>query len=103
MQPNLLSNILIVPDVISSSGIEFILNHAKKQSHTDLSVFDPDKSNLTGQTKFSVDKKVRDTQMIDLGEITSLIIDLYKTTVSTIINPFYEFEIRDSEIPQLLR
>lgn len=103
MQPNLLSNILIVPDVISQAGTDFILAHAQQQTHTDLSVFDPDRSNATGRTEYAVDKTVRDTQMIDIGDIMPLIVDLYKNTVSNIINPFYEFEIRDSEVPQLLR
>jgi hypothetical protein len=102
MQPNLLSNILIVPDVISTAGVKFILDHAKNQQKEDLSVFDPEQSNQTKTTKFSVDKKVRDTQMIDLKDISGKIIDLFKNTVTNIINPFYEFEVKDSELPQLL-
>ena len=102
MQPNLLSNILIVPDVISTAGVKFILDHAKNQQKEDLSVFDPDQSNKTKSTKFSVDKKIRDTQMIDLKDISGEIIDLFKNTVTNIINPFYEFEVKDSELPQLL-
>jgi hypothetical protein len=67
MKNNLLSKILIAPNVISSAGVDFIINYAKKQDGLkDLSVFDPTKSNSTKSTKFTVDKKVRDTQMIDL-------------------------------------
>lgn len=102
MKNNPLSNILIAPNVISKEGVAFILNHAKKQKQVDLSVFDPDESNKTSSTKFSVDKKVRDTQMIDLEDIAEEIIDLFRNVVTTIINPFYEFEIKDSELPQLL-
>ena len=102
MKNNPLTNILIVPNVISKEGIAFIMEHVKNQKQTDLSVFDPEESNKTNSTKFSVDKKVRDTQMIDLEDIAGEIIDLYRNTVVNIINPFYEFEIKDSELPQLL-
>jgi predicted 2-oxoglutarate/Fe(II)-dependent dioxygenase YbiX len=102
MKNNLLTNILIAPNVISKEGVAFIIEHAKRQKKEDLSVFDPEQSNKSGNTKFSVDKKVRDTQMIDLEDIASEIIDLYRNVVTNVINPFYEFEIKDSELPQLL-
>ena len=80
-------------------NLDFIINHAKKQDVlTDLSVFDPSKSNSTKSTKFTVDKKVRDTQFIDLEQISGEIVDLYRNIVSNVINPFYEVEIKDSEI-----
>lgn len=102
MKNNLLTNILIAPNVISKEGVAFIIEHAKRQKKEDLSVFDPEQSNKSGNTKFSVDKKIRDTQMIDLEDIASEIIDLYRNVVTNVINPFYEFEVKDSELPQLL-
>ena len=102
MKNNLLTNILIAPNVISKEGVAFIIEHAKRQQKEDLSVFDPEQSNKSGNTKFSVDKKVRDTQMIDLEDIASEIIDLFRNVVTNVINPFYEFEVKDSELPQLL-
>ena len=102
MKNNPLTNILIAPNVISKEGVAFIIEHAKRQKKEDLSVFDPEQSNKSGNTKFSVDKKVRDTQMIDLEDIASEIIDLYRNVVTNVINPFYEFEVKDSELPQLL-
>ena len=102
MKNNLLTNILIAPNVISKEGVAFIMEHAKRQKKVDLSVFDPEQSNKTKNTKFSVDKKVRDTQMIDLEDIAGEIIDLFRNVVTNVINPFYEFEVKDSELPQLL-
>jgi hypothetical protein len=102
MIKNLLTNILIAPNVISEDGVNFILEHIKKQKKEDLSVFDPQKSNETGQSEFSVDKLVRDTQIADISDIMPEIHELYKNIVFNIINPFYEFEIKDSEYPQLL-
>ena len=102
MKNNLLTNILIAPNVISKEGVAFIIEHAKRQKKVDLSVFDPEQSNKSKDTKFSVDKKVRDTQMIDLEDIAGEIIDLYRNVVTNVINPFYEFEVKDSELPQLL-
>ena len=102
MKNNLLTNILIAPNVISKEGVAFIIEHAKRQKKEDLSVFDPEQSNKSVNTKFSVDKMIRDTQMIDLEDIASEIIDLYRNVVTNVINPFYEFEVKDSELPQLL-
>lgn len=103
MKQNALSNILIVPEVISKEGIKYLLSEIEKSKKTDLAVFDPKKSNQTGQVEWTVDKKFRDTQMLNVSkECFDIIIDLYRDTVKNIINPFYEFEIRDSEIPQIL-
>lgn len=102
MKENLLSNVLIRPNVISKEGVQFFMDHIRNKKSIDLSVFDPEESNRTGQTKFTVDKKVRDTQMVDVSDIMDQIIDLYRDIVVNIINPAYEFEIRDSEAPQLL-
>jgi hypothetical protein len=40
--------------------------------------------------------------MIDLEDIAGEIIDLFRNVVTNVINPFYEFEVKDSELPQLL-
>jgi predicted 2-oxoglutarate/Fe(II)-dependent dioxygenase YbiX len=103
MKQNALSNILIVTEVISKDGLKYLLNEINKSKKEDLSVFDPDKSNETGKTEWVVDKKIRDTQIVNTSkDCFHTIIDLYKDTVKNIINPFYEFEIKDSEIPQIL-
>ena len=102
MKENLLSNILIKPNVISKEGLDYILNHVKSKKRTDLSVFDPDETNKKHETTFTVDKKVRDTQLVDIEDIMPEIVDLYKDIVTNVINPAYEFQIKDSETPQLL-
>jgi len=102
MKDNLLSNILIKPQVITASGIKYLLDTIKRSSTQDLSVFDPDLSNRTKQTKFSVDKQIRDTQLVDAPHLMPDIIELYQNIVKQIINPSYGFEIRDSEAPQIL-
>lgn len=99
---NLLSDILIAPGVIPKDGIEYIMKHVKDKRGIELSVFDPEKSNQSGNTEYSVDKTIRDTKIIDMEGILPEIIDLYKNIVYNIINPFYNFEIKDSEMPQLL-
>lgn len=100
---NLLSNILIEPNVLTQDAIQELLHHAKQSNTTDLSVFDPDKTNETGETSWIVDKDIRDTQIIEFGDLYSKIEDLFKNLVRTIINPFYNVEVRDSEVPQFLR
>jgi hypothetical protein len=100
---NLLSNILIEPNVLTQEAIQELLDHAKKSTTTDLSVFDPDKTNETGETSWIVDKDIRDTQIIEFGDLFPKIEDLFKNIVKHIINPFYNIEVRDSEVPQFLK
>lgn len=99
---NYLKNILIAPNVITEEGIQYILNHAKTAEKRNLAIFDPSASNETKSIKFSVDKDMRDTWGVDINEIFDDIVELYKNIIFNIINPFYNFEIKDSEVPQLL-
>ena len=103
MKQNPLSQILIQPNVIDKNGLADMLAYIKHQPEVDLSVFDPEKSNLTGNTEFTIDKKVRDTQLVEMGELFNPIVELYRNIVKNIINPFYNINIRDSEIPQILK
>ena len=102
MIENPLSYILVKPNVINEQGLQEIINHIRSSPATDLSVFDPNKSNSTGGTEWVVDKKMRDTQIVDYLPIQDKIIDLFKNTVKEIINPFYGIEISESEVPQML-
>lgn len=80
------------------------MSEIEKSSYEDLSVFDAEKTNQTGQTEFKVDKSVRDTQIVKVGQQAfDSIIQLYQHAVHKVINPFYGFKIRDSEMPQVLR
>lgn len=102
MIDNPLSYILIRPNVINEQGLAEIRNHIERTDKTDLSVFDPQKSNSTGQPEWRVDKDIRDTQHVEMGSLFPKIEQLFKDTVREIINPFYEVEIIESEIPQIL-
>lgn len=100
---NPLSKILIQPEVIDKSTAKYMLDYLKQQPNTDLSVFDPEHSNKTGKSEFVVDKQVRDTQLVEMGELFDPIIDLYRQIVKNVINPFYDINVRDSELPQVLK
>ena len=102
MIDNPLSYILIKPNVINEQGLQEIVNHIRSSDATDLSVFDPQKSNSTGGTEWVVDKKMRDTQIVDYLPIQDKIIDLFKNAVKEVINPFYGIEVSESEMPQIL-
>ena len=102
MIDNPLTYILIRPNVINEYGLQEIIQHVKSTPATDLSVFDPQKSNETGGKEWKVDKEVRDTQHVEMGAIQPKIIELFKNTVKEIINPFYGVQICDSEFPQIL-
>jgi predicted 2-oxoglutarate/Fe(II)-dependent dioxygenase YbiX len=102
MIDNPLSYILIRPNVINEYGLNELLDYLKKSPSTDLSVFDPKKTNETGGKEWVVNKEVRDTQIIEAGPLFPKIVDLFKNTVKEIINPFYGIEIFESEVPQIL-
>lgn len=99
---NLLSKILIAPNVISEEGIDAILNHIQNSKKEDLSVFDPQKSNETRNTEWITDKTIRDTQVVPIEPVIKPLGELYQNIVHKIINPFYQFEVDSSEIPQIL-
>jgi len=102
MIDNPLSYVLIRPNVINSKGLQELVSHIKSSPAEDLSVFDPDKTNATGQTSWIVDKQTRDTQIVPMGNLYPKIEDLFRNTVREIINPFYQCEVNSSEIPQVL-
>ena len=99
---NPLSYILIQPKVINQNGLNEIITHIQKSKVKDLSVFDPQKTNHTGQTHFNVKKSTRDTQIVEMGNLFPKIESLMHSTVKNIINPFYNIQIKESEIPQIL-
>lgn len=99
---NLLSQILIAPNIINQEGIDVLLNHMKTSKTEDLSVFDPDKSNETRGTEWIVDKKTRNTQIAPIEPVFPQINELLHHIVKNVINPFYQFEVNSSEVPQLL-
>jgi predicted 2-oxoglutarate/Fe(II)-dependent dioxygenase YbiX len=102
MIDNPLSYILIRPNIINEYGLRELREHIERTSKTDLSVFDPQKSNQTGRKEWVVNKQVRDTQHVEAGPLFPKIVDLFKSTVKEVINPFYGIEILESEVPQIL-
>jgi predicted 2-oxoglutarate/Fe(II)-dependent dioxygenase YbiX len=102
MIDNPLSYILIRPNIINETGLREIRHHIETSQKTDLSVFDPQKSNETGTKQWRVDKNIRDTQHVEMGLLFPKIVDLLKDTVREVVNPFYEVQISESEVPQIL-
>ena len=94
--------VLVKRDVISPEGLKEIVRHMEDSQKEDLSVFDAKKSNETGDTHWRTDKEVRDTQIVDMGPLLPKIKGLLEDTVKNIINPFFELQISQSEVPQLL-
>jgi len=100
---NLLSNVLIEPNVLTPEALQELQDHARNSQTTDLSVFDPDKTNETGETSWIVDKDIRDTQIVEFEDTFPKVEELFKNIVKHIVNPFYNIQVWDSEVPQLLR
>ena len=99
---NPLEWVLVRRDVISPEGLKEIVRHMEDSQKNDLQVFDPKKSNETGDTHWRTDKEVRDTQIVDMEHLFPKIKGLMEDTVKGIINPFFGLEINESEVPQLL-
>lgn len=100
---DILRNVLIQPKVVSKDGINFLVNHAKRAPKNKMGVFDGEKANQSKEGHSSkIDLNVRDVDCSDISNIFKEVKDLYSDIVRHVINPFYEFEINDSEAPQLL-
>ena len=100
---DILRNVLIQPKVVSKEGIDFLVNHAKNAPKDKMGVFDGEKANQNKEGHPSkVDLNVRNVDCSDTSKIIEEIKELYNNIVHHVINPFYEFKIRDSESPQLL-
>lgn len=102
MIDNPLTNILIRPNVISPEGIKEMVDHIKRSPSEDLSVFDAETTNKTGEVSWQVDKKTRDTQIVPMGNLFPKIESLLRDAVKEIVNPFYGVQVKSSEIPQIL-
>lgn len=99
---NLHREIMIVPDFLPPEICAEYIEYIKKQQEIDLSVFDAEATNKSGQVEWEVDKKTRDTQTVDIDPIKSVVIDLMRLAVRDYINPFFKVSIKDSELPQVL-
>jgi len=102
MIENPLSYILIRPNVINEIGLKEIKEYMDSSPTEDLPVFDSEKSNKTGNTEWVVNKEIRNTQSVNISPIFPKIEKLMKDIVREIINPFYDIEVSQSEVPQLL-
>jgi predicted 2-oxoglutarate/Fe(II)-dependent dioxygenase YbiX len=100
---DILSNILIQPKVLTPEAIEFLINHAKNSHQDQMGVFDGEKANQgTEEHPSKIDLNQRNVKCADILPILPEIKELYDNIVHHIINPFYGFKIKDSEMPQLL-
>lgn len=99
---DLLSNVLIQPKVVTRENCEYLVNYAKQAHQDQMGVFDTEKTNETQETQSKIDTKSRDVKCADIEPILTQVQDLLQNAITHMINPFYGFEIRDSEMPQLL-
>jgi len=101
---NILSNILIQPKVLTPKAIDFLISHAKNSPQEYMGIFDADRANKNEDEEHpgKIDLKQRNVKAANIEPILSEIKELYGNIVTHVINPFYNFKIRDSEMPQLL-
>lgn len=99
----ILSNVLIQPKVLTPDAINFLIDFAKKSHKEQMGVFDGEKANTGIEDHPSkIDLNQRDVKAADISPIINQVHELYHEMVHNVINPFYKFKIKDSEMPQLL-
>jgi len=99
---SLISNILIQPNVITPEGCKFLTDYMRTARKERMGVFDAEKANQTRQQEHKIDKNSRDVECADLEPVLPQIKELLDNVVHKVINPYYNFKVRDSEAPQLL-
>ncbi|HWB33951.1 MAG TPA: 2OG-Fe(II) oxygenase [Candidatus Paceibacterota bacterium] len=100
--PNLHREILIAPNFLTPDICREYVDYARAQPEIDLSVFDADATNKKGEISWEVDKKTRDTQTVNIEPIKQVVLDLMRYAVRDFLNPFFNVQIKDSEMPQFL-
>lgn len=98
----LLGSILIQPNVVTKEGCKYLAEYTKKAPKDRMGVYDADKANQTKKDEHKIDTKTRDVMCADISPIIDDVKDLYQNIVDNVINPFYNFKILDSEVPQFL-
>jgi predicted 2-oxoglutarate/Fe(II)-dependent dioxygenase YbiX len=99
---DILANVLIQPKVVTGEGLKFLTDHMRNSQKEQLSVFDGKKSDETRESQSKIDLDTRNVKCANIIPVFSQVKDLLDNVVKNVINPFYQFEIRDSEEPQLL-
>lgn len=98
----ILGNILIQPNVINKDGLKFLMDYVSDTPAIPTGVFSPERWR-EGKIPEKVDKTIRDAKSVDIDSIIPELRDLLGNVIYGLINPYYQFKIRDSEPPQLLR
>lgn len=102
--PNTHQQILIMPEFINPDVCKALCDYADDRNAPDLSVFDADATNETNETKFAVDKSVRDTQMVEYDEdLGKQFNEVIGKAVHDIINPYYNIDVKSAEAVQFLK
>lgn len=99
---DILSNVLIQPKVVTKDGLKFLTDYMKKAHKEQMGVFDADKTNEKMERQSKIDLDARNVKCADLIPVFPQVKELLDNIVHNIINPFYKFQILDSEEPQLL-
>jgi predicted 2-oxoglutarate/Fe(II)-dependent dioxygenase YbiX len=102
---DILANILIQPKVVTPEGCKFLTNYIKNAPAEQMGVFDGEKANKDKNKEHpgKIDTSARNVKCADIEPVLPQIKGLLDDIVHNVINPFYKFKIKDSEMPQLLR
>jgi hypothetical protein len=102
MHKNPRDNIFIQKNAIRAEDLKLIHEHIQKNQPIDLSVLDIEATNKAGKNIYVVEKETRDTQLIETLSIKEKLDSINRFNIRKYVNPYYKFEIRDCETPQIL-
>jgi predicted 2-oxoglutarate/Fe(II)-dependent dioxygenase YbiX len=95
-------DVLIQNGAIQPADLQTLMEYVKQADLRD-SIVSNEAAQDSAQTQWVVDKRIRDTQEVQLSQsLVARIAGIERAFVAAHINPFYAVEVRDSEPWQLL-
>jgi predicted 2-oxoglutarate/Fe(II)-dependent dioxygenase YbiX len=100
---DLRENILIRKNAIGAADLKILMDHVQRAQKSDSLVSNFEDDVEDGVTEWVVNKKIRDTQEVDLSTaVKARLGSIEDDSIESFINPFYRIEVRDREPTQIL-
>jgi predicted 2-oxoglutarate/Fe(II)-dependent dioxygenase YbiX len=91
-------NVLIQPKALNTAMLKLLMEHVHKAQQHDSLVAHFADDEEAGAVEWVVNKKIRDTQEVSVpSSILETVIGSHNENVTTLINPFYQIQVRDTE------
>jgi predicted 2-oxoglutarate/Fe(II)-dependent dioxygenase YbiX len=96
-------DVLVQPDAIAAEDLMQVIEYVRAAQTSDSLVSSFQDSTESGETQWVIDRKVRDTQEVQLhAAIEEKLSRIHRMNIDAFINPFYAVDVRDCEPLQVL-